>query len=152
MRLDGKNPDPACHAWRFVCRRPGRSGYRGPDGYRRLVASALRLAMPEVFVTGPRRGRRLPENDHGIVDLLLTMHAGFVRWRRVGSDYRRSERSRCLCTSRYADPCLRALSLGLSLASDPLAEKAEPPNAIVSMIEYLALELTDRSSPAAAAS
>ncbi len=44
------------------------------------------------------------------------------------------------------------MSLGLSLALDPLVGRAEPPNAIVSMIEHLELELTDRSSPAATAS
>ena len=60
--------------------------------------------------------------------------------------------SECLGTSRYVGPCLRALSLGLSLASDPLVEKAKPPSTIVSMIEYPALELTEQgSSPAATA-
>jgi hypothetical protein len=86
------------------------------------------------------------------VDLLLTMHAGWVCCHRVGPDYRSSEGLRCLSMSRYVDPCLRALPPGLSLASDPVAGKAEPPSSIVSMIEYLALELTDRSSPAATAS
>jgi hypothetical protein len=78
---------------------------------------------------GPLRNRT--------VDLLLTMHAGFVRWRRVGSDYRRSEEYRCPGTSRYVGLCLRPLSLGLSLASGVSYPKVEPPNTIVSMIEYL---------------
>ena len=50
------------------------------------------------------------------VDLLLTMHAGFVRWRRVGSDYRRPDGYWCLNTSHSVWCCLRSLSLGLSLA------------------------------------
>ena len=51
------------------------------------------------------------------VDLLLTMHAGFVRLRRIKSDCRSSEGSQCLGASRCVWRCLEALSLGLSLAS-----------------------------------
>ena len=40
-------------------------------------------------------------------DLLITMHAGFVRRHRVKSDYRSSEGYRCLGTSRCVGRCLR---------------------------------------------
>jgi len=49
------------------------------------------------------------------VDLLLTIHASFVRWRRVGSDRRRSKGLRCLTASGSVGRCLVPLSLGLSL-------------------------------------
>jgi hypothetical protein len=50
------------------------------------------------------------------VDLLLTMHAGFVRWHRIGSDYRSSAEFLCLGASRCVCHCLAPLSLSLSLA------------------------------------
>jgi hypothetical protein len=51
------------------------------------------------------------------VDLLLTMHAGFA-WRgRIKSDYRSSEGTRCLATSRCVCHCPEPLSLDLSLTS-----------------------------------
>jgi hypothetical protein len=57
------------------------------------------------------------------------MNAGYIGGSRDGSDYRRSERSQCLFVSRYVGPCLRPLSLGLSLAcesSDFLRREVEP--------------------------
>ena len=53
------------------------------------------------------------------VDLLLTMHAGSVRRRRITSNYRSSEGSRCLGTSRCVGHSLESLSLTLSLAPGP---------------------------------
>jgi hypothetical protein len=52
------------------------------------------------------------------VDLLLTMHTCFVRWRPVGLDYCGSEGYLCPGTSRCVGHCLAALSLGLSLAPE----------------------------------
>ena len=43
------------------------------------------------------------------VDLLLTVHAGSVGWRRVGSDYRWSEGLACLGSSGSVCHCLRPL-------------------------------------------
>ena len=53
------------------------------------------------------------------VDLLLTIHGGFVRRRRLKSDYRSSEGSRCLGTSRCVGRSLESLSLTLSLSPGP---------------------------------
>jgi hypothetical protein len=53
------------------------------------------------------------------VDLLLTMHTGFVRRHRIRSGYRSSEGYRCLATSRCVGRCLGSLSLALSLAPGP---------------------------------
>ncbi len=49
------------------------------------------------------------------VDLLLTMHAGFVWHRRIKSDCRSSQGSQCLGTSRCVGRSLESLSLTLSL-------------------------------------
>jgi hypothetical protein len=51
------------------------------------------------------------------------MHAGFVRWHRIGSDCRRPGRYRCPSTSRSVCRRPRSLSLGLSLA---LSRTAHP--------------------------
>ena len=52
------------------------------------------------------------------------MHAGSVRWRRAGSDCRRSERFWCLSKSRSVCRRLAPLSPGLSLASGSLSAAA----------------------------
>ena len=64
-----------------------------------ILESILEIKIEIIRLTGaPLRNRT--------VDLLLTMHAGYVRWRRVASDYRRSARYRCLGTSCSVCHCL----------------------------------------------
>ena len=60
--------------------------------HRRLTGRANLFRIESSSCRAPLRNRT--------VDLLLTMQASFVRWHRLGSDYRRSEGSRYLSTSR----------------------------------------------------
>ena len=75
---------------------------------------------PEYPYNRSRRSNYFSELEHCLrnrtVNLLLTMHAGFVRWCRAGSDYRRLGGYRRLGASRCVGCCLGSLSLGLSLA------------------------------------
>jgi hypothetical protein len=105
---------------------PGAAGMAWRDWrWRAAGASCGQQLVP----TGPQCPVRIFSNHmvlagaplrNRTVDLLLTMHPGFVRWHLVESDYRRSKEVRCLASSCRVRRCLEALSLGLSLASGSL--------------------------------
>jgi hypothetical protein len=109
----------------------GRSTMRGVTDYDETSASSCdclgRRDLIPAEATLPRNGLRLRSRCSKFscleptADLLLTMQAHFVRWRRVGSDYRRSEEYRRLSASRSVYRRLGLLSLGLSLAPPTLS-------------------------------
>jgi hypothetical protein len=106
----------------LVTRGPGSDGLAPghPRGCRHDLAEWLAgrpVWPPRAAVSPHRPSEPCPDfSNHTIlagaslrnrtVDLLLTMHTGFVWWRRVESDYRRSERRWRLATSRRVRRCL----------------------------------------------
>ena len=95
----------------------------------RALSARTRFPCGQPLVpTGPQRTVQIFSNHivlagaplrNRTIDLLLTLHAGSVGWRRVGSDYRRSEGLACLGALRSVCHCLRPLSLTSSLAPGP---------------------------------
>ena len=85
-------PGGAGMAWRDWRWRAASASCRQPLVPTGLPGLARIFSNHTVLAGAPLRNRT--------VDLLLTMHAGFVRRRRIKSDYRSSEGSQCLSTSR----------------------------------------------------
>ena len=89
------------------------------------------IPAKKVWIIPPSIDPFSPKNqdlDADTVQAILA--AGFVRWRRIGSDYCRSKDNWCLSASRCVWRCLEALSLGLSLAVDDNEIPADRPVAI----------------------